>query len=268
MKIVLDCAHGAASQIAPQVLASLGASVTVLHADPDGTNINDRAGATHPEALQTAVLARGADVGLALDGDADRVVAVDARGELVDGDHLIALLAIDMRAQGLLPHDTVVVTVMTNLGFHQAMEAEGIRVVATPVGDRHILFALEEQGLALGGEQSGHIILRQRATTGDGLLAALGVLDAMKRSGRTLEELAGVMTRLPQVLLNVRVAGSAADAVAFLAPEVAQAEIALAGRGRVLVRASGTEPLVRVMVEAPTHDEAARVAESLTSALK
>ncbi|HMJ75771.1 MAG TPA: phosphoglucosamine mutase, partial [Iamia sp.] len=267
LKVVVDCAHGAASQIAPQVLASLGATVTVLHADPDGMNINAASGSTHPEALQLAVLARGADAGLAFDGDADRVLAVDAAGELVDGDQLIALLALDMRSRGLLHDDAVVVTVMTNLGFRQAMEAEGIRVVETPVGDRHVLSALEEHGLALGGEQSGHIILRERATTGDGLLAGLGVLDAVKRSGRSLAELAAVMTRLPQVLLNVRVAGSAADAVAYLAPEVTQAEIALAGRGRVLVRASGTEPLVRVMVEAPTEDEARTTAESLVAAL-
>ncbi len=267
LKVVVDCAHGAASQIAPQVLASLGATVTVLHADPDGTNINDGSGSTHPEALQTAVLARAADAGLAFDGDADRVLAVDARGELVDGDQLIALLALDMRSQGLLHDDAVVVTVMTNLGFRQAMEAEGIRVVETPVGDRHVLSALEEQGLALGGEQSGHIILRERATTGDGLLAGLSVLDAMRRSGRPLEDLAGAMTRLPQVLRNVRVPGGAAEAASGLAAEVAQAEITLAGRGRVLVRASGTEPLVRVMVEAPTEDEADAVAETLVAAL-
>jgi phosphoglucosamine mutase len=267
LKVVVDCAHGSASHIAPQVLASLGASVTVLHADPDGTNINLGSGSTHPEVLQTAVLARQADVGLAFDGDADRVLAVDARGELVDGDQLIALLALDMRGQGLLADDAVVVTVMTNLGFRQAMAAEGIRVVDTPVGDRYVLEALEEHGLALGGEQSGHIILRERATTGDGLLAGLSVLDAVKRSGRTLEDLASVMTRLPQVLRNVKVPGSAKEAVEGLASEVAQAEIALAGRGRVLVRASGTEPLVRVMVEAPTQDEAASVAESLAAAL-
>ncbi|HEU5153010.1 MAG TPA: phosphoglucosamine mutase [Iamia sp.] len=267
LKVVVDCAHGAASHIGPQVLASLGASVTVLHADPDGTNINLGAGSTHPEVLQTAVLARQADVGLAFDGDADRVLAVDARGELVDGDQLIALLALDMRSRGLLHDDAVVVTVMTNLGFRQAMAAEGIRVVDTPVGDRYVLEALEEQQLALGGEQSGHIILRERATTGDGLLAGLCVLDAVKRTGRTLEDLASVMTRLPQVLRNVKVTGAARDAVEALAPEIARAEIALAGRGRVLVRASGTEPLVRVMVEAPTEDEAASVAASLVAAL-
>ena len=267
LKIVVDCAHGAASQIAPQVLASLGVAVTVLHADPDGTNINLGAGSTHPVVLQTAVLAREADLGLAFDGDADRVLAVDARGELVDGDQLIALLALDMRSRGLLHDDAVVVTVMTNLGFRQAMAAEGIRVVDTPVGDRHVLSALEEHGLALGGEQSGHIILREQAPNGDGLLAGLGVLDAMKRTGRTLEDLASVMTRLPQVLRNVKVAGDAKEAVARLAPDVAQAEIALAGRGRILVRPSGTEPLVRVMVEAPTEDEASSVAASLVTAL-
>ncbi len=267
MKVVVDCAHGAASQVAPQVLAHLGASVTVLHADPDGTNINAGCGSTHPEVLQTAVLARGADVGLAFDGDADRILAVDATGELVDGDQLIALLAVDMRSQGLLHDDAVAVTVLSNLGFRQAMQREGIRVVDTAVGDRHVLEALDAQGLALGGEQSGHIILRQRATTGDGLLAGLCVLDAVHRSGRTLGDLASVMTRLPQVLHNVRVSGDAKALVADLAPDIARAEVELAGRGRVLVRPSGTEPLVRVMVEAPTHDEAEAVAVRLAATL-
>ncbi len=267
LKLVIDCAHGAASQVAPQVLAHLGASVTVLHADPDGTNINDGCGSTHPEGLQAAVLARGADAGLAFDGDADRVLAVDATGQLVDGDQLIAILALDLRERGLLHGDAVAVTVMTNLGFRQAMATHGVRVVDTAVGDRHVLAALEEENLALGGEQSGHIILRDRATTGDGLLAGICVLDVVNRSGRTLGDLASVMVRLPQVLQNVRVAGSARELVAGLAPEISQAEIALAGRGRVLVRASGTEPLVRVMVEAPTHDEASEVAASLAGAL-
>jgi phosphoglucosamine mutase len=267
LRVVLDCANGAASAVAPEVLAHLGAGVTVLHADPDGTNINDRCGSNHPEGLQAAVLARGADVGLAFDGDADRVVAVDAAGELVDGDHLIALLAVDLRDQGLLAHDAVAVTVMTNLGFRQAMDAHGIRVVETPVGDRHILAALEAEGLSLGGEQSGHIILRDRATTGDGLLAGLVVLDAMARSGRGLADLASVMTRLPQVLVNVPLAERRPGLVDEVGPQVAQAEIGLAGRGRVLVRTSGTEPLVRVMVEAPTVEEARSVAEDLAGVI-
>ncbi len=213
------------------------------------------------------MIARGADVGLAFDGDADRVVAVDAAGELVDGDHLIALLALDLRDQGLLAHDAVAVTVMTNLGFRQAMAANGVRVVDTPVGDRHVLAALEAEGLSLGGEQSGHIILRDRATTGDGVLAGLVVLDAIARSGRTLADLASVMTRLPQVLVNVPLAQRRPGLIDEVGPQVAQAEIGLAGRGRVLVRSSGTEPLVRVMVEAPTVEEARTVAEDLAGAI-
>ena len=266
LRVVVDCAHGAASAVAPRVLARLGATVTVLHADPDGTNINDRCGSGHPETVQAAVVARGADVGLAFDGDADRVVMVDAAGELVDGDQILALLALDLRDQGLLHGGAIVVTVMTNLGFRQAMAAHGIEVVDTPVGDRHVLAALEERHLALGGEQSGHIILRDRTTTGDGLLTGISVLDAMVRTERPLAELAGVMTRLPQVLVNVPVERSP-DLLQRIAPDVSRAEVALAGRGRVLVRPSGTEPLVRVMVEAPTEDEARQVAEELAAAL-
>ncbi|HYI61376.1 MAG TPA: phosphoglucosamine mutase [Acidimicrobiales bacterium] len=268
LKVVLDCAHGAASVVAPRVLAELGAGVTVLHADPDGTNINDGCGSTHPEALQKAVVARGADVGLAFDGDADRVLAVDASGALVDGDQLIALLALDLQGRGLLRDDTVAVTVMTNLGFRQAMARAGIRVLDTPVGDRHVLAALAEGGLALGGEQSGHIVLRDWATTGDGLLAGLFVLDTMARTGRSLAELAAVMDRLPQVMVNVRLPRRDPDLLDRLALDVSRAEIALAGRGRVLVRPSGTEPVVRVMVEAPTAAEAQAVADELASAAR
>ncbi len=266
LKVVIDCAHGASSGVAPRVLARLGATVTVLHADPDGTNINDGCGSNHPETLQAAVVARGADAGLAFDGDADRVVMVDADGELVDGDQILAVLALDLRDQGLLHGGAVVVTVMTNLGFRQAMAAHGVEVVDTPVGDRHVLAALEERHLALGGEQSGHVILRDRTTTGDGLLTGISVLDVMVRSERTLADLAGVMTRLPQVLVNVAVERSP-DLLERIAPDVARAEIALAGRGRVLVRPSGTEPLVRVMVEAPTEAEAREVADDLAAAL-
>jgi len=267
LSVVIDCAHGAASTVAPQVLAHLGVAVTVLHADPDGTNINEGCGSGHPQALQAAVLAQGADAGLAFDGDADRVVAVDAAGQVVDGDQIIALLAVDLRDRGLLRHATVAVTVMTNLGFHQAMVRAGIKVLDTPVGDRHVLAAMEADDLALGGEQSGHVILRDQATTGDGLLTGLSVLDVMVRTGRPLADLASVMTRLPQVLLNVRVAKRSPDLLDRVAPEIARAEIELAGRGRVLVRPSGTEPLVRVMVEAPTTDEARQVADVLASAI-
>ena len=267
LRVVIDCAHGAASVVAPRVLARLGAAVTVLHADPDGTNINAGCGSTYPEALQTAVLARGANVGLAFDGDADRVVAVDAAGEIVDGDQIIALLALDLRDRGLLRNDAVAVTVMTNLGFRQAMGAAGIEVVETPVGDRNILAALADRGLSLGGEQSGHVILRDWATTGDGLLTGVFVLDVVARTSRALADLAGVMARLPQVLVNVRVAERPTDLLERVASDIAQAEIELAGRGRVLVRPSGTEPVVRVMVEAPTEGEASAVATRLADAL-
>ena len=204
--IVVDCANGANSLIAPQVLRSLGARTTVLHATPDGLNINRDCGSTHPGELQRAVVELGADIGIAFDGDADRLVAVDHTGRVVDGDEIIALCALDMSARGVLANDTVVVTVMSNLGFHRAMAAAGITVEQTAVGDRHVLAALAAGGHSLGGEQSGHIVFADHATTGDGLLGALMLIDLVIRSGRPLSELAGAaMTRLPQVLVNVRV---------------------------------------------------------------
>jgi len=268
LHVVVDCANGAGFQVAPAVLRRLGARVDVLSADPDGTNINDGCGSTHPESLQKTVVEQGADVGLALDGDADRVLAVDHRGDLVDGDQIIAVCALDLRERGRLKDDTVAVTVMTNLGFRQAMASSGVHVVETAVGDRYILEALEEGGWSLGGEQSGHVVFRDVATTGDGLLTGLQVLDVMVRTGRRLADLAAVMTRLPQVLRNVRVAERQAldDAQTFWA-EVRSVEADLGGDGRVLVRPSGTEPLVRVMVEAPTHDLAERTVDRLCAAL-
>jgi phosphoglucosamine mutase len=265
MHVVLDCANGAASALAPEVLARFGAEVEVLHAAPDGTNINAASGSTHPEALQARVVAAQADVGLAFDGDADRVLAVDHTGAVVDGDHLLAICAVDLQAQGALAADTVVVTVMTNLGFHLAMAERGIAVVTTNVGDRYVLEALEEGGLTLGGEQSGHIIFRDVATTGDGLLTGLRLLDIVRRSGRTLAELAAsAMTRLPQVLRNVAVADrDGLDGAPAVWDEVAAVEATLGGRGRVLLRPSGTEPVVRVMVEAPTEAEAEAAVERL-----
>ncbi len=268
LRVVVDCAHGAATAIAPRVFSALGAEVTVLCAEPDGTNINAGCGSNHPEALQRAVVAGGADVGLALDGDADRVIAVDAEGGVVDGDHILAVCAVDLHDQGRLAADTVAVTVMTNLGFRHAMADRGISVVETAVGDRAVLEALEEGGLSLGGEQSGHIIFRELATTGDGLLTGIRLLDALVRRGQPLAELAAVMTRLPQVLRNVAVARRDPALVEHLAAEIAAAEDALAGAGRVLVRPSGTEPLVRVMVEAPTAEGAATVADRLVAAVE
>lgn len=269
LQVVVDCANGAASHVAPAALRTAGARVDVIFAEPDGCNINEGCGATHTDALQRRVIELGADVGLALDGDADRVLAVDHRGRLVDGDHLIAICARDMAARGALRDGSVVVTVMTNLGFRLAMEEAGITVVETAVGDRYVLEALDDGGLSLGGEQSGHVIFRELATTGDGTLTGLQVLDAVRRSGRTLAELADeAMTQLPQVLKNVRVQGDAARVVAAVAPDVAAVEADLGPSGRVLLRPSGTEPLVRVMVEAPTAAEAEAAVGRLLAAVE
>jgi phosphoglucosamine mutase len=270
LRVVVDCGNGAAVAAAPWVLAQLGAKVESLEigAHPDGTNINAACGSTHPGPLQAEVVATGAAAGLAFDGDADRLVAVDERGGLVDGDAILAIAALDLRARGRLRHDTVVATVMANLGFHQAMAAAGIRVETTPVGDRSVLEAMEAGGFSLGGEQSGHIIFGDLATTGDGLLSGLVLLDVLARSGRPLSELAAVVVKLPQVLRNVRVAdrGGLAEAADFWA-EVAAVEAELDGRGRVLVRPSGTEPVVRIMVEAATEEAAEAYTDRLAGAL-
>ena len=264
LHVVVDCAHGALSAFAADALRRLGASVEVLHAEPDGRNINAAAGSTHPEALCRRVVEVGAEAGLAFDGDADRVLAVDETGQLVDGDHLLALFAVDLRDRGRLADDRVVVTVMTNLGFKLAMAEQGIEVVQTAVGDRYVLEALEATGGSLGGEQSGHIVLADLATTGDGLLAGAHLLDLVVRAGRPFSELAAeAMTQLPQVLVNVRVAERRADIAEAMAAEIDAEEAALGGRGRVLVRPSGTEPLVRVMVEAESQATAEAVAERL-----
>lgn len=272
LRVVLDCANGAASELAPRVLRALGAEVEVLFDAPDGTNINEGCGSTHPEILQKAVVERRADAGVAFDGDADRVLAVDHTGALVDGDQIIAVCALDRRRRGLLAGDTVAVTVMTNLGFRLAMEQAGVAVHETSVGDRYVLEALEEHGWVLGGEQSGHVIFRDLATTGDGILTALQLLDAVVRSGRRLAEMAAVMARLPQVLRNVRVADrSGLEGAEGFWAEVRAVQSELGERGRVLVRPSGTEPLVRVMVEAPTAHQAeqaaTRLCEAVTTAL-
>ena len=270
LRVVVDAANGAASAIAGPLLRATGADVTTIHDQPDGRNINAGCGATHTASLAAAVVAHGADLGLALDGDADRLLAVDHTGALVDGDHIIAVCAIDRHARGLLRDGTVVVTVMTNLGFRLGMEAAGIDVVETAVGDRYVLEALAAGDLSLGGEQSGHVIFRDIATTGDGLLTGLVLCDAVVRAGRPLAELAAAaMTRLPQTLVNVPVEAPMPDAADRFAAEIAAAEAELGDHGRVLVRPSGTEPLVRVMVEAPSQeaadDVAARIAESIRS---
>ena len=264
LKVVLDTANGAAFGVAPLALRAAGAEVVVIADRPDGRNINDRCGATHPESVAAAVVEHGADVGIALDGDADRLIAVDHRGNVVDGDHVIAICALDLRELGLLAHDTVVVTVMTNLGFKLAMEAAGIHVVVTDVGDRYVLEALAAGPYSLGGEQSGHVIFTDHATTGDGVLTALALLDVVHRSGRPLVEIAAdTMTSLPQVLVNVRVGTRVPDVADLMADDVARVEAELGPSGRVLLRASGTEPLVRVMVEAPTPELAQSSADAL-----
>jgi phosphoglucosamine mutase len=267
LSVVIDCANGAASDVAPRLLRALGADLTVIHAEPDGRNINEECGSTHPADLQKAVVERGADVGLAFDGDADRVLAVDHTGALVDGDHLIAVCAIDLHERGELVDDTVVVTVYSNLGFRLAMAERGIKVVETATGDRYVLEALDEGGYVLGGEQSGHIIFRRLATTGDGLLTGVQVLDVVARRGRSLADLAAAMTRLPQVLKNVRVLQRRPDVAEAVAGEIAAVEAELGERGRVLVRPSGTEPLVRVMIEATDPQVAERAADRLVVAV-
>ena len=271
LRVVVDTANGAAWRFAPECLSGLGAGVEVIHADPDGYNINDGCGSLHPESLQAAVVSSGADAGLAFDGDADRVLAVDGVGALVDGDQILAVCAIDRAERGRLPGNAVVVTVMANLGLRQAMAARGIGVVETPVGDRHVLGALEERRLVLGGEQSGHLIFRDLATTGDGLLTAVHLLDAVKRSGSSLSDLAaGAMTRLPQVLVGVPLPAWARPAGLdeALGAIASDAAARLGDSGRVLVRPSGTEPLVRVMVEAADLETAQAEADRLAARIE
>lgn len=268
LRVVVDAANGAAARVGPRILRSLGADVTVLHDEPDGSNINASCGSTHPDDLRRVVVEHGADAGIAFDGDADRALAVDAAGRLIDGDQIIAVTAIDRRHRGLLVDDTVVVTVMTNLGFRLGMAQRGVRVLEVPVGDRFVLEALDQGGFTLGGEQSGHVIFADRATTGDGVLTAVQLLDVVARTGRPLAELADdAMIRLPQVLRNVRVTGTAADAARSVAAEVAAVEAELGEHGRVLLRASGTEPLVRVMVEAESIEQAEAAASRLAAAV-
>ncbi len=268
LRVVVDCAEGAASVLAPRVLRAAGADVIAIHANGDGNRINAGCGATHTEGLRAAVLEHCADAGIAHDGDADRCLAVAADGSDIDGDQILALCALGLRERGQLKHDTVAVTVMSNLGFHHAMRDAGIAVVSTPVGDRYVLEAMHRADLSLGGEQSGHVVFRDHATTGDGLLTALQILGRMAETGQPLDELAKVMVRLPQVLINVTgVDRTRVHSSPELATAVAAAAAELGDEGRVLLRPSGTEPLVRVMVEAPTERAAQTVAESLAAAV-
>jgi len=264
LKLVVDCANGASSLAAPEIYRRAGAEVIALYASPDGVNINEHCGSNHPEALRAAVVEHGADLGIAHDGDADRCVAVDAAGELVDGDQIMAVLALALSETGELAKDTLVATVMSNLGLHLAMRAHGITVVTTSVGDRYVLEELRASGFALGGEQSGHVVFPAYATTGDGLLTALRLMSRMAATGKPLGELAAVMNRLPQVLVNVPVADKAAVASSVeVRDAVGAVEAELGDEGRVLLRPSGTEQLVRVMVEAPAQSTAQEAADRL-----
>ncbi|MET8611532.1 phosphoglucosamine mutase [Streptomyces misionensis] len=269
LKIVLDEAHGAASGVSPEAFTRAGAQVVTIGAAPDGLNINDGCGSTHLGPLKAAVVEHGADFGIAHDGDADRCLAVDHTGEEVDGDQILSVLALAMRERSELRADTVVATVMSNLGFKLAMEKAGVRLVQTAVGDRYVLEEMKRHGFALGGEQSGHVIVLDHATTGDGTLTGLLLAARVAESGRSLRELASVMERLPQVLINVPdVDKSRVQTSADLAAAVVEAERELGETGRVLLRPSGTEPLVRVMVEAADIEQARSVAGRLADAVK
>jgi phosphoglucosamine mutase len=269
LRVVVDCANGASSMVAPEVLRRAGAEVHTIGVAPDGFNINEGCGSTHLEALQAEVVRLGADAGIANDGDADRCLAVTGTGEIVDGDQIMAVLAYELREAGRLAADTVVATVMSNLGFKLAMSEAGISVIETAVGDRYVLEAMKDGGYTFGGEQSGHVIMLDHATTGDGVLTGLHLLGAIARQGRTLGELAKVMTRLPQVLINVKGVDKAkAKTSAALADAVAAAEAELGETGRVLIRPSGTEPMVRVMVEAAAQEQAQAVAERLAEVVR
>jgi phosphoglucosamine mutase len=269
LKVVVDCANGASSFTAPVALTRAGAEVIAIANTPDGWNINDGVGSTHLDYLRNAVLKNGADVGIAHDGDADRCLAIDATGAEIDGDVIMAILAKGFKARGKLKANTIVGTVMSNLGFMQAMAEAGIEVVRTAVGDRYVLEAMLQSDFNLGGEQSGHVIMRDHANTGDGLLTALQLLAEVKRSGQTLQELSRVMVRFPQVLINVKnVAKERLASSTAIANAVKAAEAELGSNGRVLLRASGTEPLVRVMVEAQSDAVAQSVAKKLAQVVE
>jgi phosphoglucosamine mutase len=266
LHVVIDCAHGAAAGISPEVFTDAGATVTVIGNDPDGININDGVGSTHLDHVAEAVREAGADLGIAHDGDADRCLAVDAEGRVVDGDQIMAILATSMARRGVLRDNVLVATVMSNLGLKTAMADAGIRVIETGVGDRYVLEAMNDGGYSLGGEQSGHVIMSRFATTGDGVLTGLQLAAEVARTGKSLAELASVMRVFPQTLVNVR--GVDREGVhddAVIAAAIAEAERELGTGGRVLLRPSGTEPMVRVMVEASTKETADRLAESLAA---
>lgn len=271
MKIVLDCANGAASAIAPVLLAELGAQVISMHAQPDGLNINAGCGSTHPESLQQRVLAEGADCGMAFDGDADRLIAVDDKGRIVDGDQMLVICSRSLKAKGRLAGNTCVVTVMSNMGLDLAMREAGIEVVHTAVGDRYVLERMLQDGYVIGGEASGHMIFLEDNTTGDGVMSALHILQIMSETGKPLSELADQMQHLPQVLVNVKCAGEKKylyKESEEIMDRIAQIEARLAGCGRVLVRPSGTEAVVRVMLEGPDEATITAYAQELAALMK
>ena len=269
IKVVVDCANGASSRVAPKTYARAGAEVIAISSDPNGWNINENCGSTHLANLKAKVLESGADLGIAHDGDADRCLAIDGTGKEVDGDFIMAILAVDWQSRGLLKNETIVATVMSNLGFFKAMETLDINVEATAVGDRHVLERMLASDFVLGGEQSGHIIMRHYANTGDGLLTALHLMQAIKSSGSSLAELSGIMQRFPQELINVRVLSKEGLSTSTkITHEVAKKQEELGSAGRILVRASGTENLVRVMVEAQGADQARQIAEELASLVR
>ncbi len=268
LHVVLDCAHGAASGVSPETFRDAGAKVTLIGADPDGININDGVGSTHLDKLAAEVVRTGADVGIAHDGDADRCLAVDADGTIVDGDQIMAILAVSMKERGVLRSDTLVTTVMSNLGLHRAMADHGIAVETTAVGDRYVLERMTEGSFSLGGEQSGHVIMSRYATTGDGVLTGLHLVAEMARTGKTLAELASVMTVFPQVLVNVRGVERTRATDPDVVAAVEAASKALGDSGRVLLRPSGTELMVRVMVEAASEADARRIADELADVVR
>ena len=269
LHVVIDAAHGAASEVGPDAFARAGARVTVIGADPDGLNINDGYGSTHVDKLQAAVVEAGADLGVAFDGDADRCLAVDASGTVIDGDQIMAILAVGLKERGELTNDTLVATVMSNLGLIKSMQSHGITVKQTAVGDRYVLEQMRAGGYNLGGEQSGHVIMTDIGTTGDGVLTGLMLSAQVASTGKTLAELGQVMSRLPQHMINVKgVDKSAVSSNIAVQQAISQAESELAGAGRVLLRPSGTEPVVRVMVEAPTAEQAETITARLAEVVK
>ena len=269
VKVVLDCANGAAYEAMPKILRRLGANVKVIHALPNGTNINDGCGSTHLESLQKAVLENGADFGIAHDGDADRCLCVDEKGQIIDGDHILVMCAMDMMKEGKLPYNTVVTTVMANIGFHQAIKKAGGRAEITKVGDRYVLENMLKNGYKIGGEQSGNIIFTDYSTTGDGLITALQVLSSLKRSGRKASDLTALMTTYPQLLVNVKVATKEGwETNEAIKKAIAEGDKELGENGRILVRPSGTEPLIRVMAEGPDQAQLDRICHAIADVVK